>query len=386
MNILFFAYDFVPNKGGVQRVTDVITKELIRRGHNVFFLCGCIPQHMEFVKQLAAPIFYLHGSAKDKITLSDITRYQSIIKDNKIDVVVNQYPLHRRGDAIMRATPMVVKKIAFYHGKPFGLIKARMFLIKRQRISLSSSFSYLRLLVDLWLLKRRFTKIAKYVDKFCFLCQGNIDALCKEVKIEQDKLCIIQNPNTFSDNSMIDFSKKENKVLFVGRVNDIVKNLIGFITVWEIVSKMHEDWVAEIIGDDSNCDKYKQIIKNKGIQRISFVGHKKNIIENYKKAKICCVTSLSEGWPMVISESMSEGCVPCVYNTFGAALELIENNVSGLVIPPYETECMAEALNKLMGNQLELKKMALNAKKSISKFSVDRIADKYEALFRELCK
>ena len=39
MSILFIAYfQMEPSVGGIQRVTDILTNELIRRGHNVNYL------------------------------------------------------------------------------------------------------------------------------------------------------------------------------------------------------------------------------------------------------------------------------------------------------------------------------------------------------------
>ena len=39
MNILFLFYKpIIPSEGGVQRVTNSLTEELLKRGHNVVFL------------------------------------------------------------------------------------------------------------------------------------------------------------------------------------------------------------------------------------------------------------------------------------------------------------------------------------------------------------
>lgn len=385
MNILFYAYSFVPNNGGVERVTDIISRELIKRGHHVYFLCGC-DKDIKDESVLAAPIFYLHGRHDSELSHNDVTWLKQFAEDNHIDVIINQYPLFCRGDNVMKALPPSVKKIAFYHGKPFGYINVRIYVQKHKSISLRKYLSIIKRYYEFYKERQRFRQIYRLVDKFCLLCNDFVVFFCKELSLSADKMVAIGNPNTFIVNLTDDnFSQKENKVIFVGRVNDVVKNVGDFITAWAIVAEKHHNWNAEIIGRDDDCEQYKQIIKSRNIPRIAFLGHKTDVEKYYERAKILCMTSLTEGWPMVITESMAKGCVPCVYGTFGSVYEILNDRKSGIIVSPPNAENMALALDSLMCDQIKLEAMSVEAQKDVNRFSVGKIVDKYEAIFKELC-
>lgn len=375
MNILFISYDFKPTGGGVQRVTDIVARQLASRGHHVVFLCG---QTTSKTEGLAAPMYVIEGLPNQSLTKLLVHRYQEILKQEKIEIIVNNYPLHKRGDCFFKYALPGIKKVAFYHGKPFGFLNASLKMLNEKPI-VAKWLIKLRLKYQRITLKSRFIEIEKKVDKFCFLCEANIEALRHEMDIPTDKFVAIGNPNTF-EVTPSNFSKKENVVLFVGRVNDKVKNIDDFVKVWRIISPKVPEWKAIVVGNNSGCES----IVAQHIQHLEFVGFQSSVNHFYEQAKILCLTSHSEGWSMVIAEAMAYGVVPCVFETFGAARVLIDDSVDGYVIAPYDTKSMAERVLNLINNASLLGGMSENAKISISRFSAENIADEYENLFKSL--
>lgn len=69
--------------------------------------------------------------------------------------------------------------------------------------------------------------------------------------------------------------------------------------------------------------------------------------EVYREANALVISSFAEGIPVVLMEAMAMG-VPCVAPYIGGIAELIENEVSGLLVPAGDASALAAALRRLM--------------------------------------
>ena len=66
-------------------------------------------------------------------------------------------------------------------------------------------------------------------------------------------------------------------------------------------------------------------------------------------ADLSVLPSLSEGLPNAVLESMAAG-VPVVATSVGGTPELVEDGVTGLLVPPRDAEALAVAIARLIGN------------------------------------
>lgn len=83
--------------------------------------------------------------------------------------------------------------------------------------------------------------------------------------------------------------------------------------------------------------------------------------------------SFREGYPGIIIEAYSVG-VPSIATTVGGIPEIIEHNVTGILVPPKETLALKNAiLNINESNYLHLSQNALN---SFEQFNADNVNDK----------
>ena len=48
------------------------------------------------------------------------------------------------------------------------------------------------------------------------------------------------------------------------------------------------------------------------------------------------MTSIYEGFPMTLLECQSFGVVPLLYNSFSAAVDIIDDGINGYLISPYK--------------------------------------------------
>lgn len=379
MNILFIAYNFTPSAGGVQRVTDILTKELRKRGHKVFFLCACNDVKGNF--DLSADIYYMDKSVSEKFDGGSIKLYKELLVRLNIDVIINQYPIKIKSNFFLKHAFSSIIRLSVYHTKPLVQFDYKL---KQYKNSYKNLFNCLKYLYLKNQTRRQLIKIIQYSDRLIVLSESYKKQLSEILNFCPYKIVAINNPNTFK-NTDSDISK-QNEVIFVGRINDKVKNIEGFVKVWESVSKFNDKWSAHIYGDDTDSLNIKEYIVKNNISRIIFEGKKKNMKDVYSKSKIICITSHYEGWPMALTEALTQGCVPIVFETFEACRDIITDGENGFLCIPYNYEQMSDKIRLLMNDSALLQKMSLYSINSVSKFVPDAVVDQWESLIFSLRK
>jgi glycosyltransferase involved in cell wall biosynthesis len=99
---------------------------------------------------------------------------------------------------------------------------------------------------------------------------------------------------------------------------------------------------------------------------------------------VFCLSSTTEGTSLTLLESSACG-VPAVVTSVGGNTEVVEDGVTGIVVPPGDPEAMASALDKLRVNQELRGQMGAQARKRIERFySIQSMAEQYEAIYREV--
>ena len=88
------------------------------------------------------------------------------------------------------------------------------------------------------------------------------------------------------------------------------------------------------------------------ISIIPTVSHK-DLFQAIKLSDVFVMSSISEGFPMAPAEAMVLG-VPVIATRVGGIPELIEDGVSGLLVPPRNSKMLAQAIkNVLQDNNLK---------------------------------
>lgn len=387
--VIVFLYErkIIPEDGGVERVTVLLSREFERRGHKVRFL-SLGPREMN-AKEADA------GFPQDYIPLDTegrLERIREYMEEFKPDLVIIQ-SYHKYVTSVIPAIPAGIKKLLVYHNQPYSILGQERF-VKRLTPwkSLSMRGKVLRALATLSprlfrMLDMRHKSayirtLVGSVDKFVLLSEKFRPRLIENTPgINAENVVAINNPNTFDSPDVVESTNKENLVVFVGRLNNQQKNVTGFIKVWKKFSSLFPEWKAVIVGDGEDRDYVKKYAARLGVRNLEFTGVRKDVEEFYKRGKILCLTSAYEGWGMVLVEAMAYGCVPVIYNSYEAAGDIIESGANGYLIPPYNSEDMAKRMSELASNENLRMRLAENGRRKIENFTVPNIADKWEELF-----
>ena len=87
MKILFFSYfGFNPKNGGVERVSNLLAKEFIRRGHNVFFITKLPGEADSSYRPIVEEVFL--PDSENYCTPESSDFFTEYVKKRNIDIII----------------------------------------------------------------------------------------------------------------------------------------------------------------------------------------------------------------------------------------------------------------------------------------------------------
>jgi glycosyltransferase involved in cell wall biosynthesis len=90
-----------------------------------------------------------------------------------------------------------------------------------------------------------------------------------------------------------------------------------------------------------------------------------------------------EPFGIVVLEAMNAG-VPVVISARGGAAEIVRDNIDGLVVDPFDSRAMAAALERLLRDTEERRRLAESAKDRVKSYEWTEVTKRYLAIYRNL--
>lgn len=398
MNILFVNdIPFNPIGGGIERVTDVLAKELLRRGYTVSYLCGKLSSSQFYLLDYDFPAQLYQLPCQGLFHNNEnIAYYKRLQSELKIDIVINQRGLVGCFNSLLPITH--VKLVSVLHSTPESYVRASASIDNLIRATVPP-FMLLKKIVKktffpivscYWKKKALdehkilYNELAQGSDAIVTLSKNDIELLNDFIATPHKcKITSISNPNTFSVINMFSQSK-ERTILYVGRLTKVQKEPLRMLMIWKYLHEKHPDWCLKIVGDGDEKNKMMDYVEAQHLHHVFFEGRQSDVASYYKKASFVCLTSDFEGWGMVLTEGMQYGCIPFTFNNYGAAYDIIDDGVNGCLIPAFDLKKYATRLSKLMSDEDKRVEMSKAAIEKVKKFSVENVGDKWEELFRSL--
>jgi glycosyltransferase involved in cell wall biosynthesis len=108
---------------------------------------------------------------------------------------------------------------------------------------------------------------------------------------------------------------------------------------------------------------------------VTFAGFRKDIRDIYEAADATVLPSLREGLPICLIEAMSME-LPVVATAVSGTPELVNDGVTGVLVPPKDVEALAKPLIKIASNSEQRKRMGLAAKRRVCEmFTIERMIE-----------
>ena len=133
-------------------------------------------------------------------------------------------------------------------------------------------------------------------------------------------------------------------------------------------------------------EPYLKDVQRLGLKDRVLVREKVNEIEDYlQAADLGFFTSETESFCLSILEAMYFGC-PSVARRAGGIPEVVEDDVSGILVPSDNPDELARAIERLIQEPKRRKEMGLAAQRQAREhFSAEVIVPRYEALYHRVC-
>jgi glycosyltransferase involved in cell wall biosynthesis len=113
-------------------------------------------------------------------------------------------------------------------------------------------------------------------------------------------------------------------------------------------------------------------------------GHRSDFDQLLASADLFVLPSLTEGLPNVVLEASSAG-VPVIATAVGGNPEIIVDGVTGRLVPPNDSQALANQIVHLLTDEAGRRRMGQAAREYVTRrFSFARQAEMYLTLFREL--
>jgi glycosyltransferase involved in cell wall biosynthesis len=114
----------------------------------------------------------------------------------------------------------------------------------------------------------------------------------------------------------------------------------------------YPDLTLRLVGDGPDRTALEAEVAKRGLQdRVVFLGYKSQaeVAEELAQTDVFVLPSFAEGVPVVLMEAMAAQ-VPVLTTRIAGVPELVEDHVSGRLVPPGDVDAFAEALDGLLSD------------------------------------
>lgn len=218
-------------------------------------------------------------------------------------------------------------------------------------------------------------KIYNY-KKLLLLTKGNATKLKKKLSVDiSKKVSYIPNSLNFSDSKSL--FKKTGEFAYISRLSND-KNIWDLIKIFSS-TKINPKYKVHVYGDGPLNKKFQDKIKKEKLtKKIILHGYCSNKEEMFNNKEGLIMTSLTEGFPIIILEAYKYNIPVYSYNSFTAAEDIIHSKVGKLI----ETGNIEQYVKKLNEGFKILNNKAFEEKRNT--FSNEIILNKWINLFDSL--
>lgn len=377
MNIVIYqSVVVVPEKGGINRMSNVLSGILSEQGHIVYYLSSERKNRDLLPGQLlleGESLYEKHSS------------FDKILDGYQIDLMVYQDGITPSNNYVLRwAKERRIIIIDVIHNSLRGMygVEGHSFLSRIRPIFLKKAINHLVNLYYKFKYSELYREQFRLSDKIVLLS----DKYRKEITWftrwhDFSKFTAIFNPLTLDRPVSINKDKR-NIVLHVALLSQQKRQDL-LLDIWKCVEEKRPDWELLIIGDGPLRSKLIKKAEKIHLKRIAFAGFQ-SPQPYYDEASIFCLTSGYEGFGLVLTEAMAYGCVPMAFDSWDVATDIIDNGVNGYLIHPFDVKAYSEKLITLMDNTQTRYLMAQRAVKKSLSFDIKQTSRLWGDLMKEI--
>jgi L-malate glycosyltransferase len=260
--------------------------------------------------------------------------------------------------------------------------------------------------IPVWITSRRdlgfkrsrlYDRLFAFTSRDCSKCIANCHAIKNQMinkgSIIKEKVDVIYNgidfsryKKTYDDKALRREIGLKDNVRLVGMVANFYHEIKGhqfFLEAAKIIQEKISDVEFVLVGDGFLIDQYREKAEIMGLNgKVHFLGKRGDVPAILSMFAVSVLCSTSEGLSNTILESMAAG-KPVIATRVGGNPELVDDGVTGLLVPPSDSDSLAEAIIFLLQNPWKALNMGSAGRVVVGKkFTLNTMIERYENLYR----
>ena len=228
--------------------------------------------------------------------------------------------------------------------------------------------------------------ISKIVNHYADIVIANSKSTAESIRVDKKKISIVYN--AVADFNSNKERKKRNKYVvgMAGRINRWKGQKLFIEAAKKVIDNI--DNIEFVIagsayeGEEYITEQIKKYIKDNNLEhKIKLLGQVNDMKKFYESIDIFVLPSIQpEPFGLVIIEAMDCG-LPVIATNHGGPVEIIENNVDGILVSYENSDEIADAIIRLASDKKFYKKISENGRrKKIKQFSIETMVNEITSI------
>lgn len=237
--------------------------------------------------------------------------------------------------------------------------------------------------------RRMFRLALEYCDYVIVPAMGMVEDLLKNTSLSKERIVQIYNPVDIIKVERLaaepsNLSLQHPAIVMCGRLTK-QKGYPYALKVFVQVREKHPDTHLYILGDGEERESLQELIKQEHLNNsVHICGFVENPYLYFAKADVFLLTSLWEGFGLVLVETMACGLPVASFDSPTGPREVLDGGKFGKLVPLKDTEGLAEAVSELLTEGSQNADLTAASKQRAHDFAVDKIGKEYIDLFNTL--
>ena len=267
---------------------------------------------------------------------------------------------------------------------------ARDYLLAAQAVRLASRGRLVLTRHALFPLRGINKYLLRNTHRVIAVSQAVAESLRSNGVIESSKITVVHNGIDI-DRFARPIADDDARPVLIGTVGHLapIKGHDVFVRAAALISALRQDVRFVIIGEDKSPQMgYRKFLESLVAElglcgSVTMPGWQDDIPGALSSLTLFVSAARSEPFGLSIVEAMAAG-LPIVAAASEGALEIIEDGVSGKLVPVDDPESLAQAINNLLDDPLERSRLGRNAQLAAQHYSLARMVSDIERVYSEV--